>query len=111
MSAISNRGYPTMESMTGPTRIRLMSEYSAESPLWGHGGVQFPEDLGLSADLGSRLLAWEDHFERHFDHELGWDSLESRKWYGDHVDELVRDLQQELGPDVELVVDLWPLDA
>ncbi len=88
-----------------------MSDYWAESPLWGPGGVQHPEVLGLSAELCSRLLAWEDHFERHFDHELGWDSLESRKWYSDQVDELIRGLRRELGPDVELMVDLWPLDA
>jgi hypothetical protein len=100
-----------MGSVTAPRRVRLMSDYWAGSPLWGPGGVQYPEDLGLSADLGSRLLAWEDHFERHFDHERGWDSLESRKRYGDNVDDLVRDLRRELGPDVELVVDLWPLDA
>lgn len=89
--------------------LKLMSDYWADCPLWADGQMVSPQELGLSASLGSQLLAWERHFDEHFDHEAGWDSPAQAQWYIDHVPGLVEALRQELAADVDIEVNLWPV--
>lgn len=92
-----------------PRSVRLFSEYGAESPIWTTDGDIPPEDIGLSARLSVDLRAWQNHFEKHFHHETGWDSHASRDWYADQVEPLRKALEKELGDGVQLTVSLWPL--
>lgn len=92
-----------------PQSVKLMSEYGAESPIWTSDGMVSPEDVGLSAPLSADLLEWQDHFERHFHHDTGWNSEPSREWYAEEAERLSQAVARELGNAVELIVSLWPL--
>ncbi|MFG1611058.1 hypothetical protein [Actinoplanes sp. NPDC049265] len=94
--------------MNDREHIRLMSEYGADWPLFGDEGETDPTLLGVSAELATRLRAWQEHFERHFHHEHGWRAPEHATAYTEEGLLLHRLLTAEIGrrADVELI--LWP---
>ena len=69
-----------------------MWEYSAP-PLWTDQGPMTPDDLGLSADLSERVLAWAR------EGEAGGGEESSEEEFGRRGLELAREIQEALGPD------------
>lgn len=94
----------------GHTGIRLMNDYAAVWPLWWSDGGQVREDeLPLSADLVSDLLAWAEGFEGHFDYQSGWDSREAETKHAETARRLVAALTEELDGSLEVEAQLWEL--
>jgi hypothetical protein len=95
------------------TRLRLMVDYSAETPVWFNpgGNVLDLTGLGLQPLLVRRLIAWQRHFDQHYslDRQPHWSGEEVREW---HIEE-GRRLREELAraiPSADVVLDLWSAD-
>ena len=86
--------------------LRLMPDYAADLPLWGRS----PEQLRLSSWLLDRLALWQDEFDRNFDPFSGWTTPEARDKWSREADRLARELRAALPDEIELEVDLWPLE-
>ena len=91
--------------------VRLMSEYMAGWPLWSlsPGDNDRADKDRLSPALRDALYAWEALFERHFSWDTGWESEAAAQQYQDQAVPLVERLRLELGPEIEVVTNLWPL--
>ena len=87
-----------------PPAVKLMPDYSADTPLWGDW-----EELALPTQLLTRLERWQNDFDRWFHYEHGWDTAQHRDRWGRDAETLINDLRQIIGNRAELVVDLWPL--
>jgi hypothetical protein len=83
-----------------------MPEYSAELPLWG---VTW-QSLDLPASLLDRLADWQQEFDDNFDPFSGWKSEIVRAKWSAEAQELEVDLRRALPKEVELVIDLWPIE-
>ena len=95
-------------SPRGPvTHVRLSPDYGAPSPLWPNS-VEI-EEL-VSSGLLEQLMEWQLAFEQHFDDENGWTSPEVKARWADQAVVLERELRLEFGPDVEIEVELWPIE-
>jgi enoyl-CoA hydratase/carnithine racemase len=95
-----------------PRVIRLMPEYSVDFPLWESGGERYllePGDLPLSKDLERDLGQWAGFFNRHFDHEQGWNRPDGGADWGRWGDRLAAALRIELAGIAEVTADFWPL--
>ena len=89
-----------------------MSEYSVGWPLWtAHEQLAAPEDLSLSASLADDLRAWQDLFEREFHRDGGWHTAEAEACYARAAPDLLHRLRRELGADVHVTLDAWPVSA
>jgi hypothetical protein len=93
-----------------PTVVKLMAEH-ADVFLWNDSpgkGVQDtyvvePADLGVSPALTERLAAWNDRYGRLSLTDVEWPSREDEEvWLRSGLD-LAHELQDELGPDVDVV--------
>ena len=106
-----SRGTHTVGVPPNKQHVRLMSDYMAGWPLWGLSTVveDTPDEERLSPALSEALYAWEELFERHFRWDTGWDNDAAAKQYQDQAVPLVERLRLELGPEIEVVADLWPL--
>ena len=93
-------------------QLRLMSDYMCVVPLWGAGGClgNPAATLGVSAKLSDDLLAWQEHFEKHFHHDTGWDHHDQAVAYADEGRRLLARLRREL-PSYDIQIDLWPVEA
>jgi hypothetical protein len=91
--------------------VRLMSDYGAGWPLWGDRGQLAPSDYEISDELATRLYAWQDHFEQHFDHEQGWRSADDAAAYAAEGTTLQRLLTAEIGRWADVELSLWPVPA
>jgi hypothetical protein len=91
-------------------RLRLSSDYGAEWPLWSDGeGMVDPTAHGVPAALCAELRAWQALFDAGFDPDSGWRSGSVERQYARRAIDLLRRLQAELGADVTVSLDLWPL--
>ncbi|WP_298804109.1 hypothetical protein [uncultured Pseudokineococcus sp.] len=89
--------------------IRLMSDYSAPSPVWtSEGCLADPSPLGLSPSLVTQMLDWQRFFDEHFHWDRGWDSQGAGAWYAEEGERLHSRLQAQL-PARRVVLDLWPV--
>lgn len=88
-----------------PPTIELSPEYGQEVPLWREvSSAHVPDSLML------KLKAWQSTFESHFDPETGWDSdLVKDRWATEAV-ALEAELRGAAVGEVEVEVDLWPLN-
>ncbi len=88
-----------------PPTIELSPEYGQEVPLWREvSSAHVPDSLML------KLKAWQSTFESHFDPETGWDSdLVKDRWAREAV-ALEAELREAVAGEVEVEVDLWPLN-
>jgi hypothetical protein len=86
----------------------LMPVDAGEIPLrWGRP----LEDVDLSPWLLDRLAQWQHDFDANFDpFGGGWQSPEAREKWKWEADRLIIELRAVLPDDVELTVDLWPLE-
>ncbi|WP_454084713.1 hypothetical protein [Georgenia sp. Marseille-Q6866] len=92
-----------------PTVVLVMSEWSVEYPLWdrspGGLGLVDPEALGVSPSLAQRLRAWNGEHNDAPDgpENFTWPSPQAGvEWRRRGLD-LAYALQDELGPDVEVL--------
>ncbi len=88
--------------------VKLMPDYCCGFPLWYRNWWT----LGLSTDLLNALADWQDDFDGNFDPiDLGgWRNPGTRHAWTDQAEVLTGRLRKELQPEVELIVDLWPLE-
>jgi hypothetical protein len=86
----------------------LSPDYGAPSPLWPNSAEI--EEL-VSSGLLEQLMEWQLAFEQHFDDENGWTSPEVKARWADQAVVLERELRLEFGPDVEIEVELWPIES
>lgn len=56
----------------------------------------YPEDLGLSGELATRLYGWAEFWCSHHQWETGWDAPASEEWSRKEGDELVAWLRREV---------------
>ena len=88
------------------TPLRLMPECAADLPLWGRS----LEPLDLSPWLLDRLAQWQDDFDENFDPFNGWKTPEAREKWRREADRLASELRAALPDEIQLEVDLWPLE-
>jgi hypothetical protein len=88
--------------------MRLMPDYAGDLPLrWGRP----LEQVDLSPWLLDRLAQWQHDFDVNFDpYAGGWQSPEAREKWKQEAHGLVIELRTALPRDIELKVDLWPLE-
>jgi hypothetical protein len=87
-----------------------MSDYGARWPLWtAQEGLAAPDTFSLSASLTADLSAWQDLFEREFHWDHGWRTPEAEARYARAAPQLLHRLRRELGPDVHVTLDIWPV--
>ena len=93
--------------------LRLMSDYGCTWPLWcaelGGGLSDLHATLGTSRSLEQDLLAWQEHFEVHFDFMHGWTSPRAADDYSTAGAGLLDRLRNEL-PDKVVTMNLWPTE-
>ena len=96
-----------MELVAFPTRVILMAEYGHLLPLWD----RYPSPdmwfgpferavLGLSVELETRLVRWNDRFESLMGPRQEWSSPQERLTFIVDGHLLAADVQRELGSDV-----------
>ena len=96
--------------MANDGRVKLMSDYGAGWPLWtAQEQLTAPDTFSLSASLTADLRAWQDLFEREFRWDHGWRHAEAEARYARAAPELLHRLRRELGPDVQVTLDTWPV--
>jgi hypothetical protein len=85
-----------------------MPDYGVDVPLWGCDW----EALGLSEGLVADLAAWQEAFDDTYDpfdaDRSRWVAIKGR-WERD-ARSLETRLRREIPAELELVVDLWPLE-
>jgi hypothetical protein len=88
--------------------LTLSPDYAADLPLWGDAAVID----GLPWVLLDRLAGWQEFFDQHYLplESPKWSSLEDREWWQTEAQLLAEDLRYALPGDIELKVDLWPLE-
>lgn len=82
-----------------------MPEYSVELPLW----ISDWWELGLSPDLLNQLADWQEVFDTNFDSMEGWRTETARESWKLEGDRLAGELRKALPSNIELHVDLWPV--
>src|SRR3954468_19002833 len=91
-------------------RVKLMSDYGADWPLWSaQEALLVPGSLSLSASLVTDLHAWQDLFEHEFHWDHGWRTPQAEARYARVAPELLHRVRQELGPAVHVTLDVWPV--
>jgi hypothetical protein len=88
--------------------LKLMPEYGVDVPLWPRSD---DTDAMIPAELLQRLIRWQASFDESFHYDRGWRNVETRETWGHEARLLEKRLRQALPHDVQLVVDLWPLDG
>jgi hypothetical protein len=63
----------------------------------------------VPSELLSRLIAWQEEFNKNFHVDSGWRSEEAMNRWAAEGTALVAELQSALAGKAELEVDLWPL--
>jgi hypothetical protein len=108
--------------MTGvpPARrvIRLFPDYSRDWPLWEDstptldvGYTTTPADYDLSAALASEMATWNTFWERHFHHDGGWDTDESREQWRLDGERIASRLRAEVASYADVQYEPWPIEA
>lgn len=96
--------------MAREQRVKVMSEYGIDWPLWSdQDGLLAPDAFSLSSALAADLRAWQDHFEREFHWDRGWRTSEAEARYAKDAPELLHRLRRELGSAVHVTLDAWPV--
>jgi len=91
----------------GPvSEVSLSPDYLCELPLWGCNWW----DLHLSPGLLNALADWQANFDAGYDPKTGWRDDQTRESWKKEAARLTERLRYAL-PNVEVHVDLWPLDA
>lgn len=85
--------------------VRLMSDYSAEWPMWHLGETTREDWPQVSDSLAAALVEWNASW--HHDHRRGWVDEQARRRYVDAAGSLAERLRAELGPG--WVVEVGPL--
>ena len=91
----------------GHKTLVLSPDYAATMPLWRFDWTS----LDLSPELLDRLGQWQAEFDQNFDAYSGWASVEARSRWAEEAEGLALELRSALPKDVELTVDLWPLEG
>jgi hypothetical protein len=91
-------------------RVKLMSHYSADFPLWDVRELR-PDEVPLSEELVQQLREWQALFEREFHYDHGWSQASHRKAYCGWGRSLHARLQDELGPGWTVSLSLWPCEV
>jgi hypothetical protein len=94
-----------------PTVVQLVAEHtdfclwndSPEAPLHGDDYALEPADLGVSPELCERLVAWNDRYGQLALTGYEWPSHEEERAWRQTGLHLAHELQDELGPDVDVV--------
>jgi hypothetical protein len=86
--------------------LRLSPDYGADLPLWGMA----VEPLQIPPSLLEDLSVWQRTFDRQFDAHWGWISTEAKTSWAEEAVELEARLRSAIEGEVELLVDLWPLE-
>lgn len=92
-----------------------MSEYGVDFPVWdldqalGEDYEVSADRLNISDQLTANILVWQRLFDENFHWEDGWRDPAARDEYADRGRRLQDRLQAELGRDVDVVLDLWPV--
>lgn len=85
-----------------------MTEYGADWPLWSDG-MTTPEEPGPSPVLVAGLHDWQDLFDREFHWDTGWRTGDAQDRYARAAADLLHRLTHEVAPDVDVVLDAWPV--
>lgn len=96
-----------------PVPVRLMNEYGAAWPVWVPDDGEFVTEFGVgsfSSEINARLEVWAQDFERHMDPQAGWQAPELATRHVEEGRALARAMQEELGPDYQVNLDLWEID-
>lgn len=94
-----------------------MSDYGVDFPVWNLDHVLDTDyalsagDLDVTSQLSADLIQWQRLFDEHFHWEDGWRGPAARDEYAALGPRLWDRLQAELGPDFDVVLDLWPAEA
>lgn len=92
-------------------RVRLMNEYGVPWPLWVAGGAAADDALAVPEQLARELRAWARVFHEHHHWQDGWDDPVLAGAHAREAVRLHRALQVELGPELEVVLELWEVPA
>lgn len=87
--------------------VRLMNEYTVRWPLWGQLGPLSEGELKVSDPVARELKAWARSFNEHFDWQRGWDDPAIAAAHALEATRLRDALQADLGPQYDVVLDLW----
>ncbi len=68
------------------------------------------QSFGLAAALLDGLASWRQEFDDNYDPMTGWTSHEIRANWAKEARNLEFELRRSLPENVELTVDLWPLE-
>lgn len=90
---------------SGP--VIVSPDHGIDLPLWGRSVSPFD----LPAALLDRLALWQQEFDNNYDSFTGWKSHEVRATWTKEAHNLEFDLRRALPEDVELTVDLWPVES
>ena len=93
--------------MSTPATIRMFNEYTLDWPFFGPEGALGQDEFPLPPDLSCRVLAWAADFNEHYSWETGWPSVEHRSAAHQEGQELAREVQEAVGPDVEIRFEFW----
>lgn len=95
-----------------PVVVRLMNDYGRAVPVWTAGDGSFVTEFGVgsfSSEVNARLEAWAEEFLAFMDPENGWQAPDVAPAHAHEARELARDMQEELGPDYRVELELWEL--
>jgi hypothetical protein len=85
--------------------IRVFPDLGHRWPLWESAGAVTvtPSELGLSAELESRMRTWHDFWEIHHHWERGWDSGENEILSWKEGSGMIAQLREEVGSFAEII--------
>ncbi len=97
-----------------PMVVRLMNDYGRAVPVWTAGDGSFVTEFGVgsfSSEVNARLEAWAQEFEAFMDPQNGWQAADLAQGHADEGHDLARAMQEELGPDYRVELELWELEG
>lgn len=93
--------------MSTPIAVRMFNEYGCSWPFFGPDSLMDQQEFPLPPELTDRVLTWTRDFDRHYLEERGWPSLEHRNAAYREGRHLAQDVQEAVGPDVEIRFQFW----
>lgn len=99
---VAPQGFPGRGAVRS---VELMPDYGCELPLWQADWWE----LSLSTSLLNDLADWQEMFDGGFHETKGWRNADMAQAWKVEAEDLIARLRIELGGQVRLEIDLWPL--
>ncbi|MDO5697346.1 MAG: hypothetical protein Q4G51_05160 [Dermatophilus congolensis] len=95
-----------------PIVVKLMNDFGRSLPVWVADDAVFVTEFGVgsfSSEVNARLEAWAEEFFAFMDPQAGWQSPDHAYAHAFEGRALARDMQEELGSDYRVELELWEL--